>query len=126
MVLVGQVNRDIVGLVNDHGAFGVGMSGEDAHLFLAERRHATVEGEPVDVGQVGDIVAVQPSAVRSLLDDGRIPVIASVARGVDGGIYNVNADTAAGALAVALGRREADRADRRRGPVPGLAGHAPR
>lgn len=102
MVLVGQVNRDIVGLVNRHGPFAVGMSGEDAHLFTAERKHAVVDGEPVDIGQVGDIVRVDPGAVRALLDDGRIPVVSSVARGEDGQIYNVNADTAAAALAVAL------------------------
>ncbi|MDQ6650576.1 MAG: acetylglutamate kinase [Actinomycetota bacterium] len=102
MVLVGQVNREVVGLVNAHGPFGVGMSGEDAHLFTAERRSATVYGEPVDIGLVGDIVEVQPGAVRSLLDDGRIPIIASVARGTSGEVYNVNADTAAAALAIAL------------------------
>ncbi|GGQ08315.1 acetylglutamate kinase [Streptosporangium pseudovulgare] len=103
MVLVGQVNRDVVGLINRHGPFAVGMSGEDAHLFTAARKHAVVDGAPVDIGQVGDIVAVEPGAVRALLDDGRIPVISSVARGEDGTVYNVNADTAAAALAVALG-----------------------
>jgi len=103
MVLVGQVNREVVGLVNVHGPFGVGMSGEDAHLFTAERRSATVYGESVDIGLVGDIVDVAPGAVRSLLDDGRIPIIASVARGTGGEVYNVNADTAAAALAIALG-----------------------
>ncbi|MEQ4719422.1 acetylglutamate kinase [Nonomuraea sp. B19D2] len=102
MVLVGQVNRDIVGLVNRHGPFAVGMSGEDAHLFTAVRKHAIVNGEPVDLGQVGEIIKVEPGAVRALIDDGRIPVISSVARGDDGEIYNVNADTAAAALAVAL------------------------
>jgi len=107
MVLVGQVNRDVVGLVNAHGPFAVGMSGEDARLFTAERRTATVDGEAVDIGLVGDVVDVQPGAVRSLLDDGRIPVIATVARGFDAdgqpAVFNVNADTAAAALAVALG-----------------------
>ncbi|WP_425428120.1 acetylglutamate kinase [Allonocardiopsis opalescens] len=102
MVLVGQVNRDVVGLVNQYGPFAVGMSGEDAHLFTAERKHALVDGEPVDIGMVGEVVRVETGAVRSLLDDGRIPVIASVARGADGGVYNVNADTAAAALAAAL------------------------
>jgi acetylglutamate kinase len=102
MVLVGQVGRDVVGLVNRHGAFAVGMSGEDANLFTAERKHAVVDGEPVDIGQVGEIVEVQVGAVRALLEDGRIPVVSSVARGDDGQIYNVNADTAAAALAVAL------------------------
>ncbi|MFC5824546.1 acetylglutamate kinase [Nonomuraea insulae] len=102
MVLTGQVNRDIVGLVNRHGPFAVGMSGEDAHLFTAVRKHAIVDGEPVDIGQVGEIIKVDPGAVRALLDDGRIPIISSVARSDDGEIYNVNADTAAAALAVAL------------------------
>jgi acetylglutamate kinase len=102
MVLVGQVNRDVVGLINRHGPFAVGMSGEDANLFTAERKPAMVDGEPVDIGQVGEIVDVQAGAVRSLLADGRVPVISSIARGEDGEIYNVNADTVAAALAVAL------------------------
>jgi acetylglutamate kinase len=102
MVLVGQVNRDVVGLVNRHGPFAVGMSGEDANLFTAERKSAIVDGEPVDIGQVGEIVEVQVGAVQSLLADGRVPVISSIARGDGGEIYNVNADTAAAALAVAL------------------------
>jgi acetylglutamate kinase len=102
MVLVGQVNRDIVGLVNRHGPFAVGMSGEDAHLFTAVRKHAIVDGVPVDIGQVGEIIKVDPGAVQALIGDGRIPVVSSVARGDDGQIYNVNADTAAAALAVAL------------------------
>ncbi|MER6514277.1 acetylglutamate kinase [Nonomuraea sp. NPDC001636] len=106
MVLVGQVGRDIVGLVNRHGPFAVGMSGEDACLFTAERKPAIVDGEPVDIGQVGEIVKVDPGAVRALIDDGRIPVVSSVAAGVDGEIYNVNADTAAAALAVALGAQK--------------------
>ncbi|WP_043622213.1 acetylglutamate kinase [Nonomuraea candida] len=102
MVLTGQVNRDIVGLINRHGPFAVGMSGEDAHLFTAVRKHAVVDGRPVDIGQVGEIIKVDPGAVHALIADGRIPVISSVARGDDGEIYNVNADTAAAALAVAL------------------------
>jgi acetylglutamate kinase len=102
MVLVGQVSRDVVGLLNRHGPFGVGMSGEDARLFTAERKPAVVDGVPVDIGQVGEIVQVDAGSVRSLLDDGRIPVISSIACGEDGQVYNVNADTAAGALAVAL------------------------
>ncbi|GII65398.1 acetylglutamate kinase [Sphaerisporangium krabiense] len=102
MVLVGQVNRDVVGLINRHGPFAVGMSGEDAHLLTAVRKHAQVDGRKVDIGQVGDIVKVEAGAVRALLDDGRIPVVSSIARGEDGEVYNVNADTAAAALAVAL------------------------
>ena len=103
MVLVGQVNGDVVNLINDHGPFAVGLSGEDAGLLTAERRGALVDGEIVDIGQVGDVVAVDPAAVHALLDAGRIPVIATVARGADGLSYNVNADTAAAAVAVGLG-----------------------
>jgi acetylglutamate kinase len=102
MVLVGQVNGDVVNLVNNHGAFAVGLSGEDGGLFTAERRPAVVDGEEIDIGQVGDVVEVDPSTVLALLDAGRIPVIATVARGRDGQSYNVNADTAAAALAVSL------------------------
>jgi acetylglutamate kinase len=103
MVLTGQVNAEIVNGINDHGSFAVGLSGEDAGLLTAERRPAIVDGQPVDIGQVGDVVAVDPSAVHALLDAGRIPVIATVARGLDGLTYNVNADTAAAAIAVGLG-----------------------
>jgi acetylglutamate kinase len=103
MVLVGQVNRDVVNLINDHGPFAVGLSGEDAGLLTAERRPAVVDGEPVDIGQVGDVVEVDPAAVYALIEAGRIPVIATVARGRDGLSYNVNADTAAAAIAVGLG-----------------------
>jgi acetylglutamate kinase len=103
MVLVGQVNSDVVALLNAHGPFAVGLSGEDAHLLTAQRRDALVDGEPVDVGLVGDVVAVQPQIVRALLDEGKVPVVATVARGADGELYNLNADTAAAALAVAVG-----------------------
>jgi acetylglutamate kinase len=103
MVLVGTVNSDVVSLVNVHGPFAVGLSGEDAQLFTAERRDAMVGGEPVDLGFVGEVVDVQPQIVHALLDEAKVPVVASVARGLDGELYNVNADTAAAALAVALG-----------------------
>lgn len=102
MVLVGQVQRELVGLINEHGPYAVGLSGEDAQLFTAERRGAVVDGEEVDIGQVGDVVAVRPDFVEQLLDDGLIPVVSTVARGSDGTSYNVNADTAAAALAIAL------------------------
>jgi len=103
MVLSGTVNKDIVGLINRHGPFAVGLSGEDARTFTAVRKMAVVDGQPVDIGLVGDIVATDPGAIAALLADGRIPVVSSVAAGRDGGAYNVNADTAAAALAVALG-----------------------
>ena len=103
MVLTGRVNRDVVGLINQHGPFAVGMSGEDANMFTARKRHAVVDGTPVDIGLVGEIETVDPAAVRALIADGRIPVVSSVARGTRGEVYNVNADTAAAALAMALG-----------------------
>ena len=102
MVLVGQVNGDVVRLVNDHGSFAVGISGADGGMLTAERRPAVVNGEEIDIGLVGDVVDVDPGTIHALLADGRIPIVATVARGRDGATYNVNADTAAAALAVAL------------------------
>ncbi|XVU23152.1 acetylglutamate kinase [Actinoplanes sp. CA-054009] len=106
MVLVGQVGRELVGLINQHGPFAVGLSGEDARLFTAVRRGTLVDGEEVDLGQVGDVAKVDTSAVDDLIAAGRIPVIASVAPDADGVVHNVNADTAAAALAEALGARK--------------------
>ncbi|QWZ10207.1 acetylglutamate kinase [Nocardioides panacis] len=103
MVLVGQVQRELVGLLNEHGPLAVGMSGEDAGLFTAERTNTVVDGEEVDLGLVGEVAEVRPEAVRDIVDAGRIPVISSVAPDVDGVVHNVNADTAAAALAIALG-----------------------
>jgi acetylglutamate kinase len=103
MVLVGQVNQHVVRLINDHGTFAVGLSGEDGGLFTAAKRTASVGGAEIDLGLVGDVVAIDPGTVLSLLADGRIPVVATVARGTDGDSYNVNADSAAAALAAALG-----------------------
>jgi acetylglutamate kinase len=103
MVLVGQVGRELVGLINKHGPYAVGLSGEDAHLFTAEKRTALVDGEAVDIGLVGDVVHVNPDAVLDIVRAGRIPVVAGVAPDVDGTVYNINADSAAAALASALG-----------------------
>ena len=103
MVLSGKVNKELVGQINRHGPFAVGMSGEDAGTFTAIRKSAVVDGELVDIGMVGEIVATDCGAIEALLADGRIPVVSSVAGGQDGEVYNVNADTAAAALAVALG-----------------------
>ncbi|WP_353648162.1 acetylglutamate kinase [Nakamurella sp. A5-74] len=102
MVLLGQVGRELVGLINAHGPYAVGMSGEDASLFTAARRSVTVDGAEHDIGLVGDVVRVNTDAVRDLLAAGRIPVIATVAPDTDGVVHNVNADTAAAALAIAL------------------------
>jgi acetylglutamate kinase len=106
MVLTGQVGRELVGLINQHGPFAVGLSGEDARLFTAVRRQALVDGELVDIGQVGDVAKVDTSAVDDLIAAGRIPVIATVAPDAAGVLHNVNADTAAAALAEALGARK--------------------
>jgi acetylglutamate kinase len=103
MVLVGQVGRELVGLINAHGPYAVGMSGEDAGLFTAERRTALVNGEVVDIGLVGEVVAVNPAAVLDIVAAGRIPVVAGVAPDTEGTVYNINADSAAAALAEALG-----------------------
>lgn len=102
MVLVGQVGRELVGLVNAHVPYAVGISGEDAQLFTAARRTATVDGHEVDIGLVGDVVEVNPAAVLDIVRAGRIPVVSTVAPDADGVVHNVNADTAAAALAVAL------------------------
>ncbi|MFL6137951.1 MAG: acetylglutamate kinase [Frankiaceae bacterium] len=103
MVLMGQVNRDVVNAINAHGPLAVGCSGEDGRLLAASRRVASVDGHLVDLGLVGDVVRVEPAVLTALLDAGRVPVVATIARGLDGETYNVNADAAAAALAVALG-----------------------
>lgn len=103
MVLVGQVQRELVGLINQHGPLAVGLSGEDAGLFTAEKTNTIVDGEEVDLGLVGEVAQVRPEAVQDVIEAGRIPVISSVAPDVDGVVHNVNADTAAAALAIALG-----------------------
>ncbi|EGD42932.1 acetylglutamate kinase [Nocardioidaceae bacterium Broad-1] len=102
MVLVGQVQRELVGLINEHGPLAVGLSGEDAGLFTAEPASTVVDGEEVDLGQVGEVVDVRPASVLDIIEAGRIPVVSSVAPDADGVIYNVNADRAASALAIAL------------------------
>jgi len=102
MVLVGQVGRELVGALNQHGPFAVGLSGEDAGLFTAARTSAVVDGRSHDLGLVGDVVSVRPEAVLDLVEAGRIPVVATVAPDEDGLVHNVNADTAAAVLAIAL------------------------
>lgn len=102
MVLTGQVGRELVGLLNHHGALAVGLSGEDAGLFTAEKTMPVVDGEKVDVGLVGEVVGVRPEAVLDLIEAGRIPVVSTIAPDKAGQVHNVNADTAAAALAVAL------------------------
>jgi len=106
MVLTGKVNPEIVEKINVHGPLAVGISGEDAGMFIGRRRTPIeVNGELVDLGQVGDVIDVRPEAVLSIVDAGMIPVVAGIAPDVDapGASLNINADVAAGALATALG-----------------------
>ncbi|MFI1075545.1 acetylglutamate kinase [Streptomyces puniciscabiei] len=103
MVLAGQVQRELVGLINRFGPLAVGMTGEDADTVTAVRHVPWIDGEPVDIGRVGDICRVDTGALEGLLADGRIPVVSPLARSAeDGLVYNVNADTVAAALATAL------------------------
>jgi acetylglutamate kinase len=95
MVLVGKVNRDIVSSINVHGALAVGLSGEDANLITAVARSEAL-------GYVGDVVSVDPVIVHQLLAQGLIPVVATIGTDHSGQAFNINADTAAGALASAL------------------------
>ncbi|GAA4112028.1 acetylglutamate kinase [Enteractinococcus coprophilus] len=110
MVLTGKVGRQLVGLINAHGTYAVGMSGEDADLFVAHRTKHVIDGEQIDLGLVGDVVNVNTAPITDLIANGRIPVVSSVAPEVDpqtnqptGQVLNVNADTAAAELAAALG-----------------------
>ena len=102
MVLFGQVGRELVNQINAHGPYAVGITGEDAQLFTAVRRSVTVDGVATDIGLVGDVAAVNTAAVLDLIAAGRIPVVSSLAPDADGIVHNINADTAAAALADAL------------------------
>lgn len=100
MVLVGKVGRDIVGAINVHGAYAVGLSGEDGGLITAAPRSE-------ELGFVGDVASVQPGIVERLLAENLIPVISTIGVDAHGQAYNINADTVAGALAGALGAEKA-------------------
>jgi acetylglutamate kinase len=102
MVLFGQVGRELVGLINAHGPYAVGITGEDAQLFTAVRRSVSVDGVATDIGLVGDVEKVDVTAVMDLIAAGRIPVISTIAPDAAGVVHNINADTAAAALAQAL------------------------
>ncbi|AQA05154.1 acetylglutamate kinase [Mycobacterium sp. MS1601] len=103
MVLFGQVGRELVGLINAHGPYAVGVTGEDAQLFTAVRRSVTVDGVATDIGLVGDVQKVNADSLLDLIEAGRIPVVSTIAPDVVGIVHNINADTAAAALAEALG-----------------------
>jgi len=102
-VLTGMVSVELAELIDAHGDLAAVLSGESDGLFTAERRGAVVEGQLVDIGLVGDVVAVDPRSVLGALDEGRIPVISSIAPDAAGQLHNVNADSAAASLAIALG-----------------------
>jgi acetylglutamate kinase len=102
MVLFGQVGRELVGLINAHGPYAVGITGEDAQLFTAIRRTVAVDGVATDIGLVGDVERVNTAAVLDLIAAGRIPVVSTIAPDAAGVVHNINADTAAAALAEAL------------------------
>jgi acetylglutamate kinase len=102
MVLFGQVGRELVNLINAHGPYAVGITGEDAQLFTAVRRSVTVDGVATDIGLVGDVERVNTAAVLDLIAARRIPVVSTLAPDAEGVVHNINADTAAAALADAL------------------------
>jgi len=103
MVLVGKINKEIVGLINLHGGRAVGLSGKDASLLRARKRlHRLPDGTSVDIGLVGEVEAVNPEPIRLLEENGFIPVIAPVGVGEGGETYNINADLVAGDVAAAL------------------------
>ena len=107
MALVGSVNKDIVGMLNQLGASAVGLSGKDANLIQARKHYAVVqngddESSEVDIGFVGEITQVNPHIIQVLESQGFIPVIAGTGVGKDGETYNINADTTAGEIAAAL------------------------
>lgn len=105
MVLVGRITQELVALINAAGGRAAGVSGKDGALFRASRRHhyRVAGGEPVDLGFVGDVAETNPALVVDLVAGGYIPVVAPTGWGEDGETYNINADSAAGALAAALG-----------------------
>jgi acetylglutamate kinase len=103
MVLFGQVGRELVNLINAHGPYAVGITGEDAQLFTAVRRSVTVDGVATDIGLVGNVDHVNTAALLDLIAAHRIPVVSTLAPDSDGLVHNINADTAAAALAEALG-----------------------
>ena len=103
MVLFGQVGRELVNLINAHGPYAMGLTGEDAHLFTAVRRSVMADGVSVDIGLVGDVAAVNADVLHQMIAAGRIPVISTIGPDVDGVVHNINADTAAAAVAEAVG-----------------------
>ncbi len=107
MVLVGQVNKEVVGYLNQHGGRAVGLSGKDGTLLLSKKLLQEVPGEAgaveqVDIGYVGDVVTVNTDLIKTLEQGGYLPVIAPVGVGPEGESYNINADVVAGRVSAAL------------------------
>ena len=103
MVLGGQVNKQIVSLINRHGGRAVGLTGKDGGMISARKmKLAGSDAQENDLGQVGEVESIDPAVVRMLDDDDFIPVIAPIGVGVDGSSYNINADLVAGELARVL------------------------
>jgi acetylglutamate kinase len=103
MVLAGSTNKHIVSAINAAGGKAVGLSGRDANLLIATKQVLQKNGQEIDLGFVGDPKTVDPHVLKTLAQGGMIPVIAPVSAGEGGETYNINADTAAGAIAVAVG-----------------------
>ena len=103
MVLSGSVNKDLSACLSDHGIHAIGLSGRDSQLLTAEKKYAVGEdGGQLDLGNVGSITKVNTDVLNSLLMAGYVPIVSPVACGVKGERFNVNADTAAGAISGAL------------------------
>lgn len=100
MVLAGKINKEIVTLLNQFGGKAVGLSGQDGNLLVARKK--VLSGAEIDLGYVGEVEAIRPEILNLLMEKSYIPVVATVGVGLEGGIYNINADTVAGELAAAL------------------------
>jgi acetylglutamate kinase len=104
MVLSGKINKELVALINQYGGKAAGISGHDGNLLVARKRVATLasDGNPADLGFVGDVEAINPEILNLLIEQDFIPVVATIGVGLDGNSYNINADTVAGELAASL------------------------
>ena len=105
-VLVNEVNRELVDLMNANGVAAISMPGDIDGLLTAEHRTVLVDGVQEDIGLVGEVVAVHASAIKARVDSGQVPVVSTAARAIDGQLFNVNADTATSAVAIALNATE--------------------
>jgi acetylglutamate kinase len=105
-VLVNEVNKELVDLMNSNGVNAISMPGDIDGLLTAEHRTVLVDGIQEDIGLVGEVVAVDAGAIKARLSNSEVPVISTAARAIDGQLFNVNADTATSAVAIALAASE--------------------